>query len=152
MAKDRSPEEILKDNRTLFQKVKDELDEIGVSEKERKLVKRALDLMKDSAGTFKTTITEVVGKKGVGPAGQRVSEMKKKTKGKSGPSIGPGRPSPKGKLAMVKGGGLMEATARLKAKGMKEGGMVVKEKVVAIDKSPNSGLITVKGFGAGRKT
>ena len=53
---------------------------------------------------------------------------------------------------MVKGGGLMEATARLKAKGMKEGGMVVKEKVVAIDKSPNSGLITTKGFGAGRRT
>ena len=55
-------------------------------------------------------------------------------------------------LPNVKGGGLMEATARLKAKGMKEGGMVVKEKVVAIDKSPNSGLITVKGFGASRRT
>ena len=55
-------------------------------------------------------------------------------------------------LPNVKGGGLMEATARLKAKGMKEGGMVVKEKVVAIDKSPNSGLITPKGFGAGRRT
>ena len=52
----------------------------------------------------------------------------------------------------MKEGGLAEATARLKAKGMKEGGMVVKEKVVAIDKSPNSGLITVKGFGAGRRT
>ena len=40
MSKDRSPEEILKDNRTLFQKVKDELDEIGVSEKElRKFIK-----------------------------------------------------------------------------------------------------------------
>ena len=35
---------------------------------------------------------------------------------------------------------------------MKEGGMVVKDKIVAIDKSPNSGLITVKGFGAGRRT
>ena len=42
----------------------------------------------------------------------------------------------------------MEATARLKAKGMKEGGMVVKDKIVAIDKSPNSGLITTKGFKA----
>ena len=52
----------------------------------------------------------------------------------------------------MKEGGLAEATAKLKAKGMKEGGMVVKEKVVAIDKSPNSGLITVKGFGAGRRT
>ena len=28
----------------------------------------------------------------------------------------------------------------------------IKDKVVAIDKSPNSGLITVKGFGAGRRT
>ena len=49
-------------------------------------------------------------------------------------------------------GGLAEATARLKAKGMKEGGMVVKDKVVSIDTSPNSGLITTKGFGAGRRT
>ena len=52
----------------------------------------------------------------------------------------------------AKAGGLMEATAKLKAKGMKEGGMVVKDKTVAIDKSPNSGLITTKGFGAGRRT
>ena len=59
---------------------------------------------------------------------------------------------PDGNIIKAKGGGLMEATARLKAKGMKEGGMVVKEKVVAIDKSPNSGLITTKGFGAGRRT
>jgi hypothetical protein len=51
-----------------------------------------------------------------------------------------------------KEGGLMEATAKLKAKGMKEGGMVVKDKTVAIDKSPNSGLITQRGFGASRKT
>ena len=56
------------------------------------------------------------------------------------------------KAYSLKGGGLAEATAKLKAKGMKEGGMVVKEKVVAIDKSPNSGLITTKGFGAGRRT
>ena len=52
----------------------------------------------------------------------------------------------------AKAGGLMEATAKLKAKGMKDGGMVVKEKIVAIDTSPNSGLITTKGFGAGRRT
>ena len=52
----------------------------------------------------------------------------------------------------MKEGGLAEATAKLKAKGMKDGGMVVKEKIVAIDTSPNSGLITVKGFGAGRRT
>ena len=63
------------------------------------------------------------------------------------PKIGPD-----GNIIKAKGGGLMEATARLKAKGMKEGGMVVKDKVVAIDKSPNSGLITTKGFGASRRT
>ena len=51
-----------------------------------------------------------------------------------------------------KEGGLKEATAKLKAKGMKEGGMVVKDKTVAIDKSPNSGLITQRGFGASRRT
>ena len=55
-------------------------------------------------------------------------------------------------LRLLAKGGLAEATAKLKAKGMKEGGMVVKDKVVAIDKSPNSGLITTKGFGASRRT
>ena len=39
-----------------------------------------------------------------------------------------------------------------KIKGFKEGGEIVKEKIVAMDTSPNSGLITVKGFGAGRRT
>ena len=58
----------------------------------------------------------------------------------------------KGGLMRKAKGGLAEATAKLKAKGFKEGGMVVKDKTVAIDKSPNSGLITVKGFGAGRRT
>ena len=57
----------------------------------------------------------------------------------------------KAKMGM-KEGGLAEATAKLKAKGFEDGGMVVKDKVVAIDTSPNSGLITVKGFGAGRRT
>ena len=57
-----------------------------------------------------------------------------------------------GEFKKLKGGGLAEATAKLKAKGMKEGGMVVKDKTVAIDKSPNSGLITTKGFGASRRT
>ena len=52
----------------------------------------------------------------------------------------------------LKEGGLAEATAKLKAKGFSEGGAVVKDKIVSIDKSPNSGLITVKGFGAGRRT
>ena len=59
---------------------------------------------------------------------------------------------PKVKIMEAAGGGLAEATAKLKAKGLKEGGMVVKNKTVAIDKSPNSGLITQRGFGAGRRT
>lgn len=50
------------------------------------------------------------------------------------------------------GGGLAEATAKLKAKGFEDGGMVVKDKIVSIDTSPNSGLITTKGFGASRRT
>ena len=62
-----------------------------------------------------------------------------------------------GEVKKFKDGGLAEATAKLKAKGMKAGGevkaeMTKKDKVVSIDTSPNSGLITVKGFGAGRKT
>ena len=52
----------------------------------------------------------------------------------------------------MKEGGLAEATAILKAKGFSDGGAVVKDKIVSIDKSPNSGLITVKGFGASRRT
>ena len=53
----------------------------------------------------------------------------------------------KEKVMEAAGGGLAEATAKLKAKGMSEGGSVV-----SIDTSPNSGLITTKGFGAGRRT
>jgi hypothetical protein len=49
-------------------------------------------------------------------------------------------------------GGLAEATAKLKAKGFSDGGAVTKDKTVAMDKSPNSGLITTKGFGASRRT
>ena len=115
--------------------VSDDGTKIKLTGQQKKLIEKALKRMGDDAGTFMTTITEVVGKKGVGPAGQRVREMNKDKK-----------------VAKVKGGGLMEATAKLKAKGLKDGGMVVKDKVVAIDKSPNSGLITVKGFGAGRRT
>ena len=49
-------------------------------------------------------------------------------------------------------GGLMEATAKLKAKGLKDGGEVIKDKIVSVDKSPNSGMITQRGWGASRKT
>jgi len=63
----------------------------------------------------------------------------------------------KGQIGLMKEGGLAEATAKLKAKGMKAGGevkaeMTKKDKVVSIDKSPNSGLITQRGFGASRRT
>ena len=57
-----------------------------------------------------------------------------------------------GEVKKLKGGGLAEATAKLKAKGFSEGGAVTKDKTVAMDKSPNSGLITTKGFGASRRT
>ena len=80
-------------------------------------------------------LREALDKEGKGAAGKTSQEMKKKTK----------------KLFKAEGG-LAEATAKLKAKGFEDGGMVVKDKVVAIDTSPNSGLITVKGFGAGRRT
>ena len=135
MSKDRSPEEILKDKRTTLEKVRDELkSDLQVADK-----------------ALKQFIAKSKSKNRGNPkeagASIEITEVKP-----IGESTRPRRPSPRGKLTMAKGGGLMEATAKLKAKGMKEGGMVVKEKVVAIDKSPNSGLITQRGFGAGRRT
>ena len=59
---------------------------------------------------------------------------------------------PKVEVMEAADGGLAEATAKLKAKGMSEGGMMRKDKIVSIDTSPNSGLITTKGFGASRRT
>ena len=54
---------------------------------------------------------------------------------------------------------LKSALEKLKAKdkkknvkGFEDGGMVVKDKTVSIDTSPNRGLITTKGFGASRRT
>jgi hypothetical protein len=86
-------------------------------------------------------------------AGGKIAEFLTQDDKKGGDTVKPKiKPKKPGDVIKAKGGGLMEATARLKAKGMKEGGMVVKDKVVAIDKSPNSGLITTKGFGAGRRT
>ena len=72
-------------------------------------------------------------------------ERKKREEAKRSAMAGKG-------VATAKGGGLMEATAKLKAKGFSDGGAVMKDKTVAMDKSPNSGLITVKGFGASRRT
>ena len=57
--------------------VSDDGTKIKLTGQQKKLIEKALKRMGDDAGTFMTTITEVVGKKGVGPAGQRVSEMKK---------------------------------------------------------------------------
>ena len=88
-----------------------------------------------TAGDVNIRVKEYLDKEGKGAAGKTSQEMKKKTK----------------KLFKA-GGGLAEATAKLKAKGFSEGGAVMKDKIVSIDTSPNSGLITVKGFGAGRKT
>ena len=76
---------------------------------------------------------------------QKKKKIKKFTKGRKATAS-------QADVSFMKEGGLAEATAKLKAKGMKEGGMVVKDKVVSIDTSPNSGLITTKGFGAGRRT
>jgi len=88
-----------------------------------------------TAGDVNIRVKEYLDKEGKGAAGKTSQEMKKKTK----------------KLFKA-GGGLAEATAKLKAKGFSEGGAVMKDKIVSIDTSPNSGLITVKGFGAGRRT
>jgi len=88
-----------------------------------------------TAGDVNIRVKEYLDKEGKGAAGKTSQEMKKKTK----------------KLFKA-GGGLAEATAKLKAKGFSEGGAVMKDKIVSIDTSPNSGLITTKGFGASRKT
>lgn len=116
------------------------------------LNKAELDALLDAA----TTVTSVVTKnpRQLGKIAGKVSELAKsqfkKIKDKQ---------TRKAKKAMtsdeaysLKDGGLAEATAKLKAKGFSEGGAVVKDKIVSIDTSPNSGLITTKGFGASRRT
>ena len=136
MAKDRAPKETLKDKRTLIEKATDRLKELPMEEVEslfRKFKARNQGNPKE--------------------AGASITRKRREPSGALGDLKGKGRLTDADRdLASAKAGGLMEATARLKAKGMKDGGMVVKEKVVSIDKSPNSGLITTKGFGAGRRT
>jgi len=80
--------------------------------------------------------------------------IKPKIKPKIGPDGNIIRPSSYDEKTkkFMKDGGLAEATAKLKAKGFSDGGAVMKDKTVAMDKSPNSGLITVKGFGASKRT
>ena len=136
MSKDRAPKKILKDKRTLIEKATDRLKELPMEEVEslfRKFKARNQGNPKE--------------------AGASITRKRREPSGVLGDLKGKGRLTDADRdLASAKAGGLMEATARLKAKGMKDGGMVVKEKVVSIDKSPNSGLITTKGFGAGRRT
>tara|TARA_R100000278_G_scaffold108865_1_gene85760 strand:+ start:262 stop:570 length:309 start_codon:yes stop_codon:yes gene_type:complete len=101
-----------------------------------------------------TTITLTKGQvQGIKDAPEEFMREQKKKKMKK--KFGRGRAASAAQqedMSFMKEGGLAEATAKLKAKGFEDGGMVVKDKIVAIDKSPNSGLITVKGFGAGRRT
>ena len=138
MSKDRAPKEILKDKRTLLEKARDEADE-RFKEADFELKQFIAKSKSKNRGNPKEAGASITKKqKGIQDAIKKVPGQ-----GLTDFDRGP---------RMAKAGGLMEATANLKARGMKEGGMVVKEKVVAIDKSPNSGLITVKGFGAGRRT
>ena len=101
-----------------------------------------------------TTITLTKGQvRGIKDAPEEFMREQKKKKMKK--KFGRGRAASAAQqedMSFMKEGGLAEATAKLKAKGFSEGGAVVKDKIVSIDKSPNSGLITVKGFGAGRRT
>ena len=138
----------------------------GVSEAKRDALrknelKELADLLGMTTQQLKDELEEETFGEGLGSVGRRIKEMKTTKKLKKPKEIqkpqGEFKPGDKlidkdGKVVNVKSGGLMEATAKLKAKGLKDGGMVVKDKVVAIDKSPNSGLITVKGFGASRRT
>ena len=136
MAKDRAPKEILKDKRTLLEKAREEAIET---------MEKADDMLKQFIAKSKS--------KNRGNPKEAGASIAKKDMPKGGQTPRGGRFTDADRdLAFARGGGLMEATAKLKAKGMKEGGMVVKEKVVSIDTSPNSGLITTKGFGAGRRT
>jgi hypothetical protein len=88
-------------------------------------------------------------------AGGKLAEFLTQDDKKGGDTVKPKvkpKIGPDGNIIKAKGGGLMEATAKLKAKGFSDGGAVVKDKIVSIDTSPNSGLITQRGFGASRRT
>ena len=137
MSKDRAPKEILKDERSLLQKARDELAELPMDEL-RAFIKKSKSKNRGNPKEAGASLEVTKFKK---------SPTKERQKPRGGRFTDADRD-----LAFARGGGLMEATANLKARGMKEGGMVVKEKIVAIDTSPNSGLITVKGFGARRRT
>ena len=139
MSTDRAPKEILKDKRTALQKAREE----------------AIETMEQADDMLKKFIAKSKSKNKGNPkeagASIEVTKFKKSPKEIQKPRGGRFTDADRDAV-FAKDGGLMEATAKLKAKGLKDGGMVVKDKVVAIDTSPNSGLITVKGFGAGRRT
>ena len=132
----------------------------GISEAKRDAVeknelKKLADMLGMTTQQLKDELEEETFGEGLGSVGRRIKEMKttkKLKKPQGGFKPGDKLMDKDGKAVTVKAGGLMEATAKLKAKGLKDGGMVVKDKVVAIDKSPNSGLITQRGFGASRRT
>ena len=130
----------------------------GVSEAKRDAVeknelKKLADMLGMTTQQLKDELEEETFGEGLGSVGRRIKEMKTTKKLKKPKGIQKPQETKMGKdVVFARGGGLMEATAKLKAKGLKDGGMVVKEKVVAIDKSPNSGLITQRGFGASRRT
>ena len=138
MSKDRAPKEILKDKRTLLEIARDEADaRFKEADFELKqFIKKSKSKNRGNPKEAGALITKK--QKGIGDVIKKVPGQ-----GLTDFDRGP---------RMAKAGGLMEATAKLKAKGMSEGGMMRKDKVVSIDTSPNSGLITVKGFGASRRT
>jgi hypothetical protein len=129
MSKDRAPKEILKDKRSLADKAMDLLREADPSDKEIKAFIRKFKARNQGNPE---------------EAGALIAKDSK-LKGITGQPQQP-------RMQRAKSGGLMEATAKLKAKGFSEGGAVKKDKTVAMDKSPNSGLITQRGFGASRRT
>ena len=116
---------------------------VELTKKEISAIQEAKDTM--SARQFKKALEEVLDAPNIATT-DNIERRKKATKLKALKEM------KSDEAYSLKGGGLAEATAKLKAKGMKEGGMVVKDKTVAIDKSPNSGLITQRGFGASRRT
>ena len=139
MSKDRAPKEILKDKRTLLEIARDEADarfkeaDFELKQFIKKSKSKNRGNPKEAGASIEVTKFKKSPERIQKPQGGRFTDADRDA-------------------VFAKAGGLMEATAKLKAKGLKDGGMVVKDKVVAIDKSPNSGLITVKGFGAGRRT
>ena len=116
---------------------------VELTKKELAAIQEAKDTM--SARQFQKALEEVLDAPNIATT-DTIERRRKATKQKALKEM------KSDKAYSLKGGGLAEATAKLKAKGFSEGGAVVKDKIVSIDKSPNSGLITQRGFGASRRT